>query len=170
MRRLFIVRHAAAIGPQEQPLDEERMLSETGLAQAEHISAHLVSLGVQPDAIISSPAKRALETARILAAALEFPLGQIQIVAEAYLATSVELHDLVVSVAEEVVDLILVGHNPGISALVSLFTGSEIGALPPGGAVCISFEALPWRDVGPNSGQLLPHFGEHTGGSRDLQY
>jgi phosphohistidine phosphatase len=50
--------------------------------------------------------------------------------------------------------VLLVGHEPTWSALVSLLIGGGSIRLPTAGVAGIRFEADSWRDIEPGSGEL----------------
>ena len=60
MKNIFIIRHAKADNANRANLDIDRQLTEKGIKDAESIGQLLFDLGMTPDIIISSPAKRAL--------------------------------------------------------------------------------------------------------------
>ena len=76
MKRVVIVRHGKAV-PYGYEDDFTRDLKERGKNDAKLISQELQKQGVLPDTIISSPAKRAIKTARIFAENLNFKKSEI---------------------------------------------------------------------------------------------
>ncbi len=70
---LYFLRHASAgkklLGPKK---DERRPLDEEGILQARYIGRMLANLDVQVEQIVSSPLKRAMQTASLLANELAF--------------------------------------------------------------------------------------------------
>ncbi|MDD4107254.1 MAG: histidine phosphatase family protein, partial [Prolixibacteraceae bacterium] len=77
MKRLVIVRHAKAV-PYGYHDDILRDLQDRGKNDANIISKELNKKGIMPDAMISSPAKRALKTAKIFAGNLGFEKERIE--------------------------------------------------------------------------------------------
>ena len=64
---VFFVRHASAGTPHEnQKLDEKRPLDKQGIQDCAYIGRVLASLDVRVDAVVSSPLKRALQTASLV--------------------------------------------------------------------------------------------------------
>lgn len=113
---LYLLRHADAgdashwDGP-----DTTRPLSTKGRRQAERLGRFLAQRRFEPDAIVSSPKLRALETARFVADALG-----IRVATDDRLAGALDL-----DVLEGVVDsaggrqIVLVGHDPDFSQLAA---------------------------------------------------
>ena len=146
MLELYLLRHADAGDPAAwQGPDEARPLSRKGLRQAERLGAFLARLGFAPDAVITSPLVRARETAETVAAALDVPWAE-----DARLAFGAGLGDVQAVVADhaDASRLLLVGHDPDFSELVTDLTGADapmkkgalarldvVAGVVPGGAV-----------------------------------
>src|SRR5215470_9447469 len=70
---LYFLRHASAGKSESNPTkDERRPLDEDGILQARYIGRLLASLDIQVEQIVSSPLKRALQTASLVANELAF--------------------------------------------------------------------------------------------------
>ena len=73
---IYFLRHASAgkryVNPKR---DENRPLDETGILQARYIGRLLSNMDIQLDQIISSPLKRAMQTASLAANELAFETG-----------------------------------------------------------------------------------------------
>ena len=71
MKHLLIVRHAKSSWSNDAMTDFERPLNARGERTAPLVAKHLAeTIGVQVDSAISSPALRAISTARLLCPAL----------------------------------------------------------------------------------------------------
>jgi len=78
--QLYIVRHGIAIdreGPKAPP-DPDRYLTEEGIERTRQVAKGIVALGATADLLMSSPYVRAMQTAEIFAAALEYPKQKIR--------------------------------------------------------------------------------------------
>lgn len=64
--RLFLIRHGKAEDASLWPADAARPLAAEGRKQAERLAARLVELGLACDALLTSPIRRARETAMLL--------------------------------------------------------------------------------------------------------
>lgn len=112
---LWLLRHADAADGHP---DEARPLTPRGFEQARLAGLALARLGVRPELCLSSPKRRAAETART---ACE-PLG-VEVRLEAALAACAYDPE---QLAAGLHDVILVGHNPAISAAVQALTGAHV--------------------------------------------
>ncbi|MBV8140576.1 MAG: phosphohistidine phosphatase SixA [Verrucomicrobia bacterium] len=131
--QLFLLRHAEA--EPKAATDETRALTAKGSKQAQGIGKFCRDRGIVPGLILSSPLKRAEETARLVAGELELPkLVQISEFLRAGMTAERALSNLRESFTEilkrdkqlEMASIMLVGHEPDFSNL----TGILIGARP----------------------------------------
>src|ERR1700741_4471808 len=77
---LYVVPHGIAIAREDPkgPADPERYLTEEGIEKTEQVAKSIAALGINPDLFVSSPYVRAMQTAEILAAALQYPKQKIR--------------------------------------------------------------------------------------------
>jgi len=122
--QLYILRHADAGDPEAWVgSDAVRPLSPKGRRQAERLGRHLASVGFEPDAIVTSPKLRAAETAELVAAPLER-----EVTVDDRLASGVDL-DTVDAIFRDVgspARLVIVGHDPDFSDMLSTLVGAEL--------------------------------------------
>ena len=112
---LWLLRHAEAA---EGRPDEARPLTPHGLEQARIAGRALARLGVHLDSCLSSPKRRAMETAQLACEALG-----VEIVTEPALAGSMYDPE---RLAAGLGDVMLVGHNPSISTVLRDMTGARV--------------------------------------------
>ena len=112
------------------------------------MGARLAGRKNRPDLIVSSPAVRALETARIVAKKLGYPRKDIVVKERLYGAGVVELLDVIRNADESVATLMLFGHNPGLTELANHLGPREIPNLPTCGVLHLRFDADGWAVVG----------------------
>ena len=109
----------------------------------------------RPDLIVSSPAVRALETARIIARKLGYPRKAIAVEDRLYGAGVAELLDVIRNTDESVTTLMLFGHNPGLTELANHLGPRPIPNLPTCGVLHLRFETETWSVVGYARGDEL---------------
>ena len=108
----------------------------------------LAAREVSPSLIISSSAVRARRTAKIVAEALEYPAESLQIESDLYLATAEKILELVRSQEDNVSDLLVVGHNPGLTELVNrLLPELDLDNLATSGVVAMDFDTTKWSEI-----------------------
>lgn len=97
--------------------DDIRPLSKKGRDQASRMAAHLASVGVRPDVIVSSPRKRAVETAEPVAAAMGLEVRIDEGLAKPF--GLAEAERLLVDLGNPERPM-LVGHDPDFTSLVAV--------------------------------------------------
>lgn len=123
-RRIVLLRHAKADWP--QVADHDRPLAERGRRDAPKAGRWLAGAGVTPELTLCSTARRCRETWKLVAP--ELPRRPRTVYDERlYEASLGELIAVVNGVDDEIRDLMLVGHNPGIHALAEALGGEADG-------------------------------------------
>jgi len=131
-KTIYLLRHGPATprGDAAYPLDSDRPLTPKGIKRTRRIADGMRRLKVSFDVMVTSPYKRALETAFVVAR--QYGAGQT-IQTCAALAPEV-LPEEVIRVLQEKYassrELLLVGHEPQLSALISTLTTGSAGARP----------------------------------------
>jgi phosphohistidine phosphatase len=140
-RQLWLLRHAEA-EPHGTRADAERRLTARGERQAQTAGIALARLGVEFDAVLSSPKSRARRTAEIAAA--EWGSGQRgRLRIHPPLAGGFDAPQARDAVTEISADgrLLLVGHEPDLSSVVADLTGGHVD-LKKGGLAVVRLERL----------------------------
>jgi phosphohistidine phosphatase len=131
---LYFFRHASAGKTMLNPKkDERRPLDEEGILQARYVGRLLANLDVQVDQIISSPLKRARQTASLVANELAFE-GAVQIDDALRPEAKFDQFQTMLSRYKKYDEVMVVGHNPSFTEFLSK---SISGA---GGAARIDFK------------------------------
>jgi phosphohistidine phosphatase len=112
---LHLMRHAKS-SVKEDVEDHERGLSRRGRETARGVGKHLPGVVGALDLILCSSARRTHETLDLLLAEFS-PRPRSVIEDELYLATREKLMDRLRRLAEEDLNVLLIGHNPGLHEL-----------------------------------------------------
>jgi len=155
MKRLTIVRHGKAVQAGKAHADFERALTDRGERDAAMMGQRLAQQQPRPDGVISSPAKRALTTATIVAHELGFPAERILTEAKIYEADMADLLEVIRGIDNQFADVILVGHNPGFEQLSEYLTGEQLDKLPTSGVVRVEFTVDEWSAVAQGQGKMV---------------
>jgi phosphohistidine phosphatase len=153
MKTLLILRHAKA-QPDAPDGDWARVLTARGQSDSETIGAHIRDLVGTPDAIVTSDATRARQTAEIAATATGFD-GSLTLEPEAYGADVNTLLALIRGLPDEAESVVLVGHNPGLEELATALSSSDVRPmrLPTAGLAHLEFDVPRWEDVRKGTGR-----------------
>jgi len=149
---LFLLRHGEAAMSSASRRDFERPLTETGKKQLERLSKTLKANGLSFDLILCSNAKRTEETAKIIQEQL--PTNQTKFLPELYESGPSTILNLINHVSDEVDQLLLIGHNPGISAVTAFLSGQDFISLKPGMLAKLEIFQDRWDGVGKNTALL----------------
>ncbi len=122
MKTLYILRHAKSSWNDPSLADFDRPLNERGLNAAPFIGEVMARKGVVADLIISSPAKRTMETA-VLVKEASGSNASIQYDERIYEASNQTLRLVISQIADKIESVLIVGHNPGMEGLINLLTG-----------------------------------------------
>lgn len=109
----------------------------------------------RPSLIITSSAKRARQTAKLVAKVIKYPKEFLQVEPELYLAATATILEVIAFQNDEFADMLVVGHNPGLTDLVNqLVPDLELDNLPTAGLVAIDFRADHWSELRHDRGKL----------------
>jgi phosphohistidine phosphatase len=148
---LCLFRHGIAEDPSPAVLDADRALTPEGIDKTRLAAAGLRRLGFVPDVILSSPLRRAVETARILAREFEM---EDAVELEPRLAGGDPPEEIVRGLRDHrgAGCLLLVGHEPGLGMTASTLLSGSPGLVrlrfKKAGAAGIAVGSLPPRSTG----------------------
>lgn len=126
MKRLYIIRHGKSDWKAGIKNDFDRTLNERGMQDAPRMGKFLSSNFETPELIISSPAIRALTTARLVAHEVNYSLSKIKQEPSIYEAPLQNLLNVVNKLPNEIDIVYLFGHNPGLSMLTYYLTDEYV--------------------------------------------
>lgn len=133
--RLYLVQHGKAKTKEEDP---DRHLTDEGLMEIEKVAEFIKPLGLNVGSIWHSGKVRAVQTAEVLATAVKVDNGLTK---HDGLAPNDPVDRVVREVEQSKEDVMIVGHLPFLSKLVSrLVAGDEsieVVAFRNGGMVCL---------------------------------
>ena len=118
--QLYFLRHGEADWPGWTKPDDERPLTDFGKKEVRQVAKFLNRLKVKPDLIVTSPLPRALQTAEIAAEQLKTKLRQDEALEPGFGIS--ELSTVLTRHRSKV--LMLVGHEPDFSSVISAMTGA----------------------------------------------
>jgi len=155
MKKLYIVRHTHKAKEKAGQDDYDRELSQEGLEEATQIAKKLCSTSIKTDLIVSSPAVRTRQTAEIFADILNYDKS-IMYNEVLYLAFVNELIETISYTFDTVDTMILIGHNPSLTALaITLIDFKEKFEI--GGVMEIEFNCNSWIDIGKENAKLVSY-------------
>ncbi len=146
MKRVLVMRHGKSSWENPRWSDLERPLLGKGRKRTKKIGRLLKKTGIRPDLILSSPAKRARQTAEIMREILgeTIPVKEEQVI---YFGDEDDLSDLLLGLSETVNTVLIVGHNPDLTDWVNRYKEEKIWNLPTSGIFGVAFDTERWEDL-----------------------
>ncbi len=155
MKQLFIVRHAKSSWKDTSLPDFERPLNKRGKRDAPLMGERLKDRGVLPDLIISSNAKRARKTTKIIAAIIAYPKNKLVYNEGIYSKGTKEITAIVQAVDASVRTVMLVGHNPELTLMAEELSALQVNNIPTCGIFSLEFSCSSWLDICADNSRLL---------------
>lgn len=166
-RRIVLLRHAKADWNDES--DHERPLAERGRKDAPVAGRRLSETGIPFDLALCSTAARTRETWKL--AVPELPQRPRTVYEDRlYEASLGELIALLNETSDEVSDLLVIGHNPGMHALADALAGEAEGdalarmnrsGFPTSAFAVLTFDGS-WKSVEHGVGRLVGFWAPHA--------
>ena len=153
-RRLTLLRHAKSSWNDATLPDSDRPLNKRGEHDAPMMGRRLLARGARPSLILVSPARRARRTAQLIAREIGYPTEFLQREDELYLASPEQIIAVVARQDPAFRELMVCGHNPGLTDLVNLLIGADIDNVPTCGVVALDLDTRSWGDLGPGMARL----------------
>ena len=152
MKRLYIVRNAhAAVGA----IDRERELDEQGVKELNSIGQQMVASGMRPNVILTSGARRAVDTAKHIREVFGLLVNVIDIREELYNADLPKILEILQALPDEKNSVMLIAHNQGITDLLGSITNSEYKDFPNAGLVVVELRLRHWKDIESSTGREI---------------
>ena len=120
MKSALLIRHTKSDW-NSMPEDFDRPIRENRKDDARVIAKEIHKRGFKPDHIGASPAKRTLQTAKIM--------------------------DHLKSLDKKIKNAVVICHNPSITDFVNRYSDTMIDNMPTTGAVLITFDSADWPSI-----------------------
>lgn len=151
--RIYLVRHGDAVPEEEAGSDRDRWLSAKGREHARVLGKLLREQGVEPDVILTSPLPRAVQTAELLAQALDY-LGVVTSLR--CLEPSAQPRVAATEIMARGRSVIVVSHEPAISSLGAMLMGRPAFPQFRTAQCCVLENGKPTFTARADLGQIQP--------------
>jgi phosphohistidine phosphatase len=145
MKTLTLVRHAKSSWSDTHLSDVDRPLNKRGKRDAPVMGKRMVEHDIRPSLIISSPATRAWSTAKLLAAEISYPIEFLQREDSLYHASIDEILGVIVAQDNRFNNMMIVGHNPGMTDFANFLSPGLTNNLPTAGVVSLQIDQDDWN-------------------------
>lgn len=154
MKTLLVMRHAKSSWGDASLQDHDRPLNRRGKLDAPKMARQLVALGLIPDATVTSSAARARATALTVAEVIGFS-ADVHITRALYLAEPQEICAVLRRLPPEVERALVVGHNPGLEALIEGLCADSL-RMPTAALAALSLPIDDWSALSlDGSGKII---------------
>ena len=150
MRTLLVMRHAKSEWGAAFAGDHERPLAQRGIKAARRIGRFVTDSGSKPDLVLSSTAVRALTTAELAVEAGEWEC-EIVTSGDFYASDPERVLDEVRVTDNRITSLLIAGHEPTWSTLVSWLIGGGSVRMPTASVACLDLPHGEWSDLAPGT-------------------
>jgi len=116
-KELLIIRHGKSDWSTNEN-DFERPLKKRGKRESRRLGIWMLQQQLIPDFILTSPAVRAVSTAKKLCKSMEISNSHIHSDSRIYKANSYTLKQIIQQLPKQANRILIIGHNPGLADLV----------------------------------------------------
>jgi len=141
--RLYLMRHASAEEDGEPDNPSDPGLTQEGMIKARSAARGLVSLGIQPDALLTSPLRRAVQTAEIVAQ--ELSIREDKLVRSETLQPGANPAQLLEELSRiEENEVLCFGHAPHLDDVIAHLLGCRrpVTILKKAAVVCMELDPV----------------------------
>lgn len=153
MKTLYLIRHAKSSWKDLTLDDFDRPLNKRGKRDAPFMGELLYDNEIKPDIIISSPAKRAKDTAKIIAQKVGYE-KEILFDERIYEFNLITLVRIIKEINNENDTAFIFGHNPILNIFMEEFCEFDEN-IPTCGVLKVSFECNEWEKITPQNCEFL---------------
>ena len=145
MKNLFLLRHAKSSWDNAVLGDFDRPLSKRGISNAIQLSEYIQKHSISFDFVLSSPSERTQSTLDLVLSSLD-PIPTSNLKECIYHASASSLTQLITDQDDEINNLLIIGHNPGLHILTETLTNESIVKFPTCAFAKIT-NFNHWKDV-----------------------
>jgi len=158
MKTLIIVRHGAFSHDDPMVPDRGHPLSLRGRREAAEAAEQFAALAITPDLVLSSPARRAVETTDIFAKKLGLSKERLRAEEEIFEAEKREILRIVHRQSEDCDTVMVVGHNPGMISLLNHLVDDDITKMTSSSFAVLETDADRWNQISFRNSRLVHYW------------
>ncbi|HWK06263.1 MAG TPA: histidine phosphatase family protein [Puia sp.] len=146
MKTLLLIRHAKSSWDNAHITDMDRPLNDRGKHDAPVMAQRLIKANIKVDLFVSSPARRAKNTAEIFIREFGRKESGILFIPELYHASVQAFKEVVSGLDESYGSAAVFSHNPGITAFVNTLTSVRLDNMPTCAIFAVTSLATQWSE------------------------
>jgi len=155
MKTLILIRHAKSSWSDPSLMDFDRPLNERGKRDSPIMAAILKRKFPKIDLFLSSTAKRAFVTAKVVAQAFDMSEDEIVPRKDLYHASPQSIYRIISEQSDNLSSIAVFAHNPGLTDLANRLTNVRLDNLPTTGIFAVQFNVNSWNDLQNASGEFV---------------
>lgn len=153
MKRLILLRHSKSSWSNPDLDDFDRPLNNRGKKDAPFIAEIFNAKLIKLNLIICSGSRRTLQTAELFAHKIKYSSENV-IENNLYEASALEILDVICHLNENINNVLLIAHNPGITNLVNLLCAEKIVNVPTSGLVGLTYNGM-WKELSEKNCDMI---------------
>jgi phosphohistidine phosphatase len=146
MKTLLIVRHAKSSWDNANVSDIDRPLNDRGKRDAPAMAGRLIKAGVHIDRFVSSPAKRARQTAEFFIREFGRKEKEIVFIPGLYHAPVQTFKEVLATLDDKDASVALFSHNPGITEFANILSSVKLDNMPTCAVFAVKSEVDRWNE------------------------
>jgi len=155
MKTVYLLRHGKSNWDVETSVtDQERPLARRGTKAAQRMGRFLARGGIVCPFVVSSPAVRAHETARLVIDAAGWRC-RLRLAPELYGASEIDVLSCIRATPDTEETLLLVGHEPTWARVTMMLVGGGAVRFPTAGLARVTCQVDQWAEIRPGCGELI---------------
>ena len=153
MKNLIVVRHCKSSWKDPSLSDFDRPLNKRGNIDGELMSNYLKEKEKKIDKLILSTSIRTRLTSKYFIEKIHF--NSISYLDELYHASYSEIIKIISKIENNFNNIMVIGHNPGLTELINHFTDMRIYNIPTTGIIKVEFKEAKWSKITENKGKIV---------------
>ena len=153
MKNLIIVRHCKSSWKDPSLSDFDRPLNKRGNIDGELMSNYLREKEKKIDKLILSTSIRTRLTSKYFIEKIHF--NSISYLDELYHASYSDIINIISKVENNFNNIMVIGHNPGLTELINHFSDMRIYNIPTSGIIKVEFKEDKWSKITENKGKIV---------------
>lgn len=146
MKTLLLIRHAKSSWNDQKQPDFERTLTDSGKSDAKIMAGRIKEGSIQLNFFVSSPAIRAITTAKIFMKELEANENYLLPKALLYEATVQDFYRVIESLEEKENEVAVFAHNPGITDFINSLECFPVYNMPMCAVYALKVKTNNWSE------------------------
>lgn len=161
MKTIYLIRHAKSSWKDIDTNDLDRPLKRRGIQDIKTMAQTLKSENVKLELLMTSPAVRAFDTAKILVDTLKLESSKFQVKEKLYLPDFPTLYKSILYLNEDLQSVAIVGHEPSLSSLINYFLPKPLEKVGTGSTTKLVFETTKWSNIAAGNLVSAHHKNRH---------